>query len=474
MNELNMSAYDRQKLDVMQRLSRGEISRSIAAKILKRSERQVYRLYRRWKDLGDRGVIHRSRGGHSGRSQLDLRNKVLLHYRDGFTDYSPTLFSEILEEDHGIRLHAETIRRWLTDAGLWQPSVQGRRHRTHRLSRPRRPAMGELLQIDGSHHDWFEGRNPDLPMICLLVLIDDASSRTMLRFSLREDTQGVFELMRNYAERYGLPQAIYSDHGAVYWTEKTETDTETEADIETDAAGGVGHGTLKRRGTTEYQRALDRLNIAAIYAHSPQAKGRVERANGIHQGRLILALRRAGISTIEDANRFLEEYYTNKHNKKFSIPGVPDHHRAIAGYKLEQILCFEKQRTIRNDQTITIERKRFQILRPDPLDRYLLPSPGATITVRIYLDRSVHAFIAQREIRIKAITEQHAIENNLLQSTGRPKSIGKAQHLLANQSRELDPAHARDQSQTEPSVKLQTNFAPGNYQTDQALAQGNP
>ena len=402
-----MVKAERAKLEVMQRVSRGELSRSEAARILEVSTRQIYRLWHRWKEVGDRGVVHRARGGHSGRSQLKTRNKVLVLYRSSYSDYGPKLFGEALVEQHGLRIHRETLRRWLIDAGLWQPEQQGRRHRTHRRARPRKAAMGMMVQLDGSPHDWFEGRNPELLEATLLVMIDDASNQTMLRFSPTEDAQGVFQLTMEYLQRYGLPHSIYMDHGTVYWTDA---------------------------GTTEFQRAMKELGIACIYAHSPQAKGRVERANRTHQDRLIKAMRAHGISTIDDANRFLEEHYTDKHNNQFAqTTGLEDVHRSTKGRHLEQILSFQEPRVMRNDYTVTIDRIRWQIERPTEHDRYLMPSPGARILIKVYLDGSVHGFSGEQELRIRRVTEREAREQGMLRTTGRPYNGGTPNQLISKQ-----------------------------------------
>jgi len=409
MEQLTMSKAERKKLEIMQRLGRGELSRSEAAGLLELSTRQVYRLLRRWKDLGDRGVIHRARGGHSGRSDLTTRNQVLVLYRQSYSDYGPKLFGEELFEQYGIRVHRETLRRWLTQASLWKPEEQGRRHRMHRKARPRKAALGMMLQLDGSTHDWFEGRNPALPKLTLLVLIDDASNQTLLRFSPTEDAQGVFELTRDYVHRYGLPRSIYTDHGTVYWTEP---------------------------GKTQYGRALDELGVACIYARSPQAKGRVERANRTHQDRLIKAMRQRRIATIEQANRFLDEHYTPKHNAQFAqTKGLEDAHRSIKGYAIDRILSFQQERKIRNDYTVTVASKRWQIERPIPPERYLLPSPGATVIVRVYLDGSLHIFAGEQELRCRPVTEREAKTKGMLNLTGRPTAGGAAKHLFTKQVR---------------------------------------
>ena len=399
-----MSKRERQKLDVMQRLAREELSRAEAGRILEVSTRQIYRVYSRWKEVGDRGVIHRSRGGHSGRSQLQQRNETLCLYRSSYSDYGPSYFCEVMYRTYGLKLERETVRRWLLDAGLWKREERGRRHRAHRKARPRKAAMGMMLQLDGSPHNWFEGRNPKLKMPTLLVLIDDASSRTMLRFSPTEDAQGVFLLLRDYFQTHGMPQSLYVDHGSVYATED---------------------------GITQFRRAMKELGIQVIYANSPQAKGRVERANKTHQDRLTKALRQAQVSTIDDANRFLEEVYTPWHNSRFAkTKGLEDIHRSIKGLRLERILCFQEYRVLHNDYTVMVKTIRWQIERPTKDDRYRLPSPGAKVLVSIYLDGSVHCFCNEQELRITRVTEREAREQGRRKIPGRAATKGIARNAM--------------------------------------------
>lgn len=379
MNLLTMSARERRVLDVLYRLDRGELSRREAGVLIERSPRQVYRLYRGFKQRGDRAVIHGSRGGHSARGYpLSVRNEVVRLYRSSYSDYGPTLFSEMLAEQHGYRIDRETLRRWLREVGLWKPELTGRRRAAHRRARPRRAEIGAMLQLDGSVHDWFEGRNPEQPMPTLLVLIDDASNRTYLRFARVEDTASVFEAIDGYARRYGLPQALYTDFGAAYGTEPG--------------------------ARTEYRRALGELGIQMIQAHSPQAKGRVERANRTHQQRLVRALRRENIRTIDDANRYLDAHYTARHNRQFShTKGLPDIHRPVDNALLDRALAIAVTRRVRNDHTVLVKTRRWQIERPE---RGLAVSPGATVDLRIYRDGSVHCFVGDRELPIRPVVEQ--------------------------------------------------------------------
>jgi len=370
---LTMSKRERQYLDVMQRIERGELTRSAAASMLDLSERHVYRLVDQYREEGDSGIVHGLRGRSSNRGYgPEIRSQVTGLYRQReFSDYGPQLFSEILYERLRLRLSPETVRQWLMKDGLWS----GRRApRRHRKKRDRREGIGSLVQFDGSPHDWFEGRGP---ACCLLVAIDDASSRVFMRFAPSEDTEHVMRTLWEYMELYGIPQALYTDHGSVYWPRKDDSET-----------------------LTELGRALQTLGVKMIFANSPQAKGRVERSNRTHQDRLIKALRRNGISTIEEGNKYLDEHYLAEHNESYAPDkGIPDVHRTIFGLKLEDVFCFEEQRKVNNDYTVQYEGSFIQLERSESP----LPPLRATVTLRRWLDGSLHIYWNETELAYKLL-----------------------------------------------------------------------
>jgi hypothetical protein len=253
-----------------------------------------------------------------------------------------------------------------------------RKKRPHRKKRPRRSAVGELVQFDGSDHDWFEGRGPTCTM---LHFIDDATSRVFLRFAPSENTADCMRAFWAYIERYGLPRCLYVDRGGVFWAEE---------------------GRL-----TEFGRAMATLGVQMIFANSSQAKGRVERGNRTQQDRLIKAMRRAGISTIAGGNRFVERSYTEDHNTRFALPsvGLADVHRPLEKtFKLEQILCFQTERCLNHDFTITLKGVYIQILKGP----YALPRPTAYLTVRRYLDDTLHIFRGDEELRYEILPRKPA------------------------------------------------------------------
>ena len=368
---LTMNQKERDRLKVLTQIQQNELTVALAAENLQLSPRQLYRLLSRYHQQGDAGLVHRLRGRPSNRAYDETdKIKAVRLYRERYHDYGPTLFSEVLVNEHALTVAPETLRRWLIAASLWAGS---RRKRPHRRQRERRTAIGSLVQFDGSPHDWVEGRGPDCT---LLVAIDDASNRVFLRFAESENTREVFFALRAYFERFGLPRAFYTDRGGVFYGEDQPT---------------------------AYQRAMKALGVNTIFAHSPQAKGRVERSNRTHQDRLIKALRRHNISHIAAANRFLEQTYHAEHNRDFAqLDGLPDLHRSIDGIDLTNILCFETRRQVRNDYTITLDAQYLQLERGDAP----LPPPKHEVTVRRWLDDSLHLFWNEHELKYKILSSK--------------------------------------------------------------------
>jgi hypothetical protein len=286
-------------------------------------------------------------------------------FREQYSDYDPTLFGEKLEEYHALRISRQTLTRWLIQESLW---AGRRKKRPHRRKRERREAIGSLIQFDGSDHDWFEGRGP---RCCLLVAIDDASGSVMVRFAKEEDTVSVLEFWHRYTQHRGIPAEIYSDGGTVYFDPKNP------------------------KRLTQFGRAIATLGIHHIHAYSPQAKGRVERSNRTHQDRLLKALREQSISSIEEANRFVEEFYCDQHNRRFAHnEGLSDIHRPADCIDLDNIFCLEETRKVYNDYTITLHSQFIQLLRSETP----LPPPRSTVLLRQWLDGSLHIFWNEHEL----------------------------------------------------------------------------
>lgn len=358
-----MTPKEQERLKILSELDKKLLTFTEASALLSLSERQIYRLMNRYRERGNAGVVHGLRGKTSNRGiSSEQRNHILKVYYAQYSDYGPTLFSEQLLKEHSINVSHETLRRWLRDSQI--TSAQ-RKKRPHRRKRERRSAIGEMLQFDGSPHDWFEGRS--MPC-CLLNAVDDASGRIFLRFAPSENTTDVLRTLKTYVERFGIPKSIYTDHGSVFYAEHKLTD--------------VG-------------RAMQTLGCQFIFANSPQAKGRVERGNRVHQDRLVKALRQANISTIADANRFLDEHYLNEHNTRFALStDLADIHRSASDYDLTNIFCFQVLRQVHNDYTITLHGKFIQLLRSETP----LPPPKCSVSVRRWLDDSLHIFWNNHEL----------------------------------------------------------------------------
>lgn len=358
---MTMKELDRTK--TIERIRQGELTVALAAESLAMSERQLYRCLKRYAEAGDEGLIHRLRGKASNAGySIHERKTVVQLYDQLYPDYGPTLFAEMLAEHHAMQVSPETLRQWLMAESRWAGTRAKRPHRQHR---ERRSAIGALVQLDGSPHDWFEERGPSCT---LLLMVDDASSRSHMRLAPSETTRWIFVLLQQYFMRFGLPTALYSDHGSVF-------------------DGGTTH--------TDYQRALIALGVQYIFAHSPQAKGRVERNNATHQDRLVKALRRENISDIDRANAFLHDVYTDRHNRAFAhTDNLPDVHRPLGNRALERILCFETTRKVTNDYTISLGGKYIQLLRGEAS----LPPPRTTVIVRRYLDDSLHVSWNENEL----------------------------------------------------------------------------
>ena len=371
-NTLVMSQQERDKAAVVKEVDKGRLSARDAADRLGLCRRQVFRLLKRYRAEGDAGLVHRLRGTSSNHGYVKrLKTQVIaLYWRAEYRDYGPTQFTEILASDHKIQVDHETVRRWLMAAGGTNAQ---RKKRPHRSKRPRRSAIGDMVQFDGSDHDWFEGRGPSCT---LLHLIDDASSRVFLRFAPSENTADCLRIFRAYCVRYGIPRSTYTDRNTVYCGD---------------------NGSL-----TDFSRAMQTLGVIQIFANSAQAKGRVERGNRTHQDRLIKALRREGISTIAAANRFLERRYLEQHNARFAEPsdGLPDVHRPLPDdLQLDSVFCFQTDRFLRHDFTITLDAVYIQILKGP----YALPRPTQHLIVRRYLDDSLHIFNGSQELRFKIL-----------------------------------------------------------------------
>ncbi|MFH0930847.1 MAG: ISNCY family transposase [Candidatus Zixiibacteriota bacterium] len=345
-NIIRMSIREVKRLKVIQEAIERQITQRVAASLIGLSERQTRRLVRAVREEGERGVIHRLRGRFSNRkTPTEVRAKVLMLYRSRYIGFGPTLASEKLGEVDGIKLSDETMRKWLMEAGLWQ---RRRKRSRHRQWRQRKECFGEMVQMDGSHHDWLEGIRLRRTELVLMAYIDDATNNVFTRFYDYEGTIPAMDSFKRYVRKYGLPLSIYLDRHTTYKSTKKLTEWEEFEKIEP---------------LSQFERAVNELGVKVIHAYSPQAKGRIERLFGILQDRLIKEMRLRGIKTKESANEFLKEYLP-KFNRRFRVCPANEtdvHVRVPKYFNLDKYLCIKTERTVRNDNTITHNGKLYQI-----------------------------------------------------------------------------------------------------------------
>jgi hypothetical protein len=367
------------RLHVIEKVLEGIVKQVEAAEILSLSGRQIRRIVKRIRSEGSGGIIHRSRGKPSNRRISDkIKERVINLYRTQYKGFGPTLASEKLLERNRIGISDETLRLWLIEAGDWR---KVRRRRRHRQWRERRHHDGEMIQMDGSHHDWFEGRGP---WCVLMGYVDDATGRVFGRFYEYEGTVPAMESFKRYIQTYGLPMSVYLDKHTTY---KSPAKASIEDQLKDCPA------------LSEFERVLKELGVELIHANSPQAKGRIERLFGTFQDRLVKEMRLRGIRTIEEANRFLEEYLP-EYNSRFAVcPREKDNlHRPIGrGVNLDAILCIQTERTLRNDFTVAHNRKLYQV-------EDSIPSPKVMVQDR--LDGSIRITYKNRALRFREISER--------------------------------------------------------------------
>jgi len=337
------SQRELKRLHIVQKVLEGTLKRMEAAAMLSLSIRQTGRIVRRIKEEGPQGIVHRSRGRASNRKHpQELKDRVIELYRQNYGGFGPTLAQEKLIERDGIRISDETLRIWLIEAELWKKKRKGRQHRQWRQRKDR---FGQMIQVDGSHHDWFEGRGAK----CVFMgYIDDATGKVYGRFYEYEGTIPAMDSFRRYMRKDGIPISLYMDKHSTYKSMGKPT-------IEDELNG--------MEPMSEFGRALKELGVQLIHANSPQAKGRIERLFNTLQDRLVKEMRLRGISNIAEANEFLKEYlpiYNKRFAKKAAQP--ENLHRPIPkGLNLDSILCIKTERTLRNDFTVAHDRKLYQI-----------------------------------------------------------------------------------------------------------------
>lgn len=372
-----LTMKEEKRLEIIQRVYRGELTVAEAALILGVSERQCYRIKGRVSKHGAKGVVHGNRGRPCKRKVKEKTVKRIVElakgkYR-GFNDHHLT---EKLKEQEQIELCREKIRRILRSHGIASP--RKRRANQHRSRRDRRAAEGMMLQVDGSPHDWLEGRGPAL---CLIGAIDDASNKVPRAFfEEAESSWAYFRLFCDIFKKHGLAQSVYCDRHSVFWTDREPT---------------LQEQLVNKRPTTEVGRGLEELGVHLILAGSPQAKGRIERLWGTFQDRLVSELRLARAKTKAQAQAVLERYLP-EHNRKFSKPPAQCEPawRKASLTQIEQALCFKQQRTVGKDNTVSFEGTAFQIPKKSPQRSYA----DKKIDVHVLLDGAVEFFYKNEKI----------------------------------------------------------------------------
>src|SRR5712692_3348900 len=349
---LLMTQAERDRLVTLKKAKKALITQREAAEELKLSVRQVKRLLKALQQRGDQAVIHGLSGKRSKRKIAEKveREAIQILSAPVYENFGPTLASEYLGSKHGIQASKETVRQWMLRAKLWRGKKQ-KMPEVH-LWRPRRSRVGELVQWDTSEHDWLEGRGEKL---YLIVMIDDASSRLWARFVRQDSTQENMRLLWSYLEEFGRPVALYTDKASLFRTaEKHKRD---EPGVEKDAV---------EMPPTQIGRALQELGITWIAAHSPQAKGRVERNFQTAQDRLVKGMRVAGVKTIEAANEYLKNDYMAWWERELTVEpaSAEDAHRPLEkSHNLAASLCHMETRQVDNDYTLRWEGKRYRIER---------------------------------------------------------------------------------------------------------------
>jgi transposase len=416
-----MTQRDRDRLVALKKAKKGLITQRQAAGELGQSERHIRRLLKRLKGKGDGVLVHALRGRQSNRKLNEkLKQKALeVLRRDVYSGFGPTLAAEYLASKHEIQVGRETVRKWMIEGKLWRAGRQ-RIKEIHQW-RQRRSRVGELVQWDTSEHAWLEDRGPKL---YLISMIDDASSRIHARFVLHDSTEENMRLLWSYVERHGRPVSYYTDKASLFQTEpKIARDSTALPRDERDPLP-----------PTQIGRALRELDIVWIAAHSPQAKGRVERSFQTAQDRLVKGLRVAGTKTLEQANGYLETEFIPWWNQTLAVVPASDDdaHRPMGKeHSLAASLSYVETRQVDNDYTIRFDTKIWQIVRND----IRAGLRGASVRVEIRLDGSLAVRFDNRYLSV-------------VECQPRPKVAAAAQH------RKRKPAAPRAKSQWMKNFRL--------------------
>ncbi|MEZ8742997.1 ISNCY family transposase [Photobacterium swingsii] len=422
-----MTDNELQRIKVIQDICDKRITGVEAARLLRLSTRQIHRLIKRFTEFGSSGLISLKRGQPGNRRHSDsLKLRVLSLLHEHYADFGPTLAHEKLTERHDIHVSVETLRQWMITDGLWVPHAK-RKPRVYQ-PRYRRDCLGELIQIDGSHHDWFEGRSPKC---CLLVYIDDATGRLMnLRFS---ETESAFDYMvatREYIDQHGKPTAFYSDRHAVFHVSKRDAQTDR---------------------LTQFGRVLQDLNIELICANSSQAKGRVERANKTLQDRLVKEMRLQGINTIEQANVWLPDFIAD-FNRRFAKPAryPKDMHRTVreSTDELDDIFAWQELRKLSKSLTFQYDKVMY-LIDPTEQNQRLV---NQTVKVLDRPDGTIAIQYGHRKLTFKVFDKLANVDQGQVVDN---KRLGAVLKFAQAKQQEFDQQQKRSRSKKAPKRTAQ-------------------
>lgn len=374
---ITMSRKDAKRLHIIHQALDKKITQAEAASLIGLTDRQIRRMVKRILAEGDEGICHRTRGKTSNhRIPKKIKEKALKLFKEKYKDFNLVHATEKLFEVHGITINDETLRLWLNGAEI---PYKKRKARKHRRWRERKAHFGELVQIDGSHHDWFEGRGP----ICVFMgYIDDATNTVYGRFYDYEGVMPAMDSMKRYIQLYGIPKSVYLDKHTTYksWAEPT-----------------IEEQLNNQKPMSHFEKSLAELEVDVIHANSPQAKGRVERLFKTLQDRLVREMRLAEIKSVEAANELLKTYLP-KHNRKFKKAALSEadlHRPALHSRELDRILCIKEERTVRNDFTVLHKGTLYQIEEATRAQKVL---------VEERLDGTLRITYKTRELRYREIT----------------------------------------------------------------------
>jgi transposase len=371
---LVMSQEELKRLELVKKALSKELKQVEVSELLGISYRQVKRIVKRVRELGSKGVIHQLRGKVNSRKFPDeYRQKVIGFYLRRYKGFGASLAREKLAKHEGIRVNRETLRHWLVEEGCL---TKRRIRRKHRQRRERKEYCGQMVQMDGSHHDWLEERGP---RIVLMGYIDDASNRIFGRFYEYEGTIPALDSFKRYCLKYGIPQSVYLDKHTTY---KSNSQEQWKLKV-------LGQGD----GLSAFERSLKMLKVEVIHANSPQAKGRIERLFRTLQDRLVKELRLAKAKTIEEANEVLDGYLI-EHNSRYMVKPVKQanlHRKSLKARELNEILSIRKEHVIRNDFTVAHEGQLYQVLKW---------TSAKKVQVREYVDGQL-AIIGNNNNRLK-------------------------------------------------------------------------